>query len=79
MVTKPCGEGSGGEVLFELVAIGEVDGEMDGVEGDFGLGQAPSKRFGNLNDIDIASAPIDWVECLKNLNNKKIKKSEVMC
>jgi hypothetical protein len=37
MVTKTCGEGSGGEVLFEPVAIGEVDGEMDGVEGDFVL------------------------------------------
>jgi hypothetical protein len=71
--------GRGGEVLCEPSAIGEVDGEMDGVEGDFGLGEAPSKRFGDLNDIDIAPPHIDWVGSLKNLNNKKIKKPEVMC
>ena len=71
--------GWGGDVLCELAAIEEADGEMDGVEGDFGLGEAPPKRFRNLNDIDIAPPPIDWVGGLKNPDNKKIKKCEVMC
>jgi hypothetical protein len=48
-----------------------------GGEGDLGVCRSRPKRFRNLNDIDITSAPVDWAGSLKNPNNKKINKTEV--
>ena len=67
------GKGRGRDVLCERSAIEEVDGEMDEVEGDFGMGRAPLKRFRSLYDINMTPPNIDWVGNLRIPNYKKIK------
>jgi hypothetical protein len=54
-------------------------GRWIGFESDLGGAIHPLKKFRNLNDIDIAPPPIDWVGNLRNRNYKKITQPEVMC
>jgi hypothetical protein len=61
------------------VRVGRWIGRSTGGESDLGGCHSHPKNFRNLNDIDIAAPNIDWVGNLKNPNNKKIKKNEVMC
>jgi hypothetical protein len=70
------GNGWGGTTVRERAAAGEVDWEIDG---DLGGCRSPPKRFKNLHDIDITSAPIDWAGSLKNPNNKKFNRTESKC
>ena len=62
---------------FKVGEVWEVDWDVARVVGDFGGRDSRSKRFSELNDIDITLLNIDWVGSLGDPNDKKINHPEV--
>jgi hypothetical protein len=59
--------------------VWEVDWDIVRVVGDYGGRDSRSKRFSDLNDIDMAPAGIDWPGDLKNPKYKRSRKPEATC
>jgi hypothetical protein len=64
---------------FGVGEVWEVGWDITRVVGDFGGRDSRSKRFSDLNDIDITLLNIDWVGSLGDPNSKKINNPEVRC
>jgi hypothetical protein len=64
---------------FGVGEVWEVGWDITRVVGDFGGRDSRSKRFSDLNDIDITLLNIDWFGSLGDPNGKKINHPEATC